>query len=54
MPKPNAGDGNIEEKVDECMEIQKLLVELAEKGFTEIVLKNPETREERVLTIPKL
>lgn len=41
-----------EEFVDECMKLSKLLEEAVQDGFTEVILRNPETGEKKVLSIP--
>ncbi|AMV24214.1 hypothetical protein VT84_07440 [Gemmata sp. SH-PL17] len=40
--------------VRESLQISRALQAQANQGFTEVVVRNPETREERVLVIPVL
>jgi hypothetical protein len=40
--------------VRESLQISRALQVQAEQGFTEVVVRNPETKEERVMVIPKL
>lgn len=40
--------------VRESLQISRALQIQGEQGFTEVVVRNPETKEERVLVIPKL
>ena len=42
------------EAVRESLQINKALQSQATQGFSEIVVRNPETREERVIVIPSL
>ena len=42
------------EAVRESLQISRALQSQANQGFTEIVLRNPETKEERVIVIPAL
>ena len=43
----------IKKWVDECMEIQKILMGMAGDGFTKVVLANPTTGEKKVIKIPE-
>jgi hypothetical protein len=40
--------------VRESLQISRALQAQAQKGFTEVIVRNPETDEERVLVIPTL
>ena len=40
--------------VRESLQISRALQSQAGQGFTEVMVRNPETREERVLVIPAL
>lgn len=40
--------------VRESLQISRALQSQAEQGFTEVIVRNPETKEERVLVIPNL
>lgn len=40
--------------VRESLQISRALQTQAKKGFTEVILRNPETGEERILVIPNL
>lgn len=40
--------------VRESLQISRALQVQAEQGFTEVVVRNPDTNEEKVLVIPKL
>ena len=40
--------------VRESLQISRALQAQAERGFTEVVVRNPETKEEKVLVIPRL
>jgi Arc/MetJ-type ribon-helix-helix transcriptional regulator len=40
--------------VRDSLQISRALQNQVEKGFTEIVVRNPETNEERVIVIPDL
>jgi hypothetical protein len=40
--------------VRESLHISRALQAQAEQGFTEVIVRNPETKEERVMTIPNL
>src|SRR5436305_13603452 len=40
--------------VRESLQISRALQAQANQGFTEVIVRNPETREERVLVIPAL
>jgi Arc/MetJ-type ribon-helix-helix transcriptional regulator len=40
--------------VRESLQISRSLQSQAEQGFTEVIVRNPETKEERVLVIPNL
>lgn len=42
------------EAVRESLQISKALQTQANQGFSEIVVRNPETKQERVLVIPSL
>ena len=46
--------GSMAETVRDSLQISKALQSQAEKGFTEVVLRNPDTNQERVLVIPNL
>jgi hypothetical protein len=40
--------------VRDSLQITRALQSQAEKGFTEIIVRNPETNEERVIVVPEL
>jgi hypothetical protein len=40
--------------VRESLQISRALQSQAQQGFTEVIVRNPETDEERVLVIPNL
>lgn len=40
--------------VRESLQISRALQTQAKKGFTEIVMRNPETQQERVVVVPRL
>jgi hypothetical protein len=40
--------------VKDSLQISRALQNQAEQGFTEIIVRNPETNEERVIVIPTL
>lgn len=40
--------------VKESLQISRALQTQAEQGFTEVIVRNPETNEERVIVIPTL
>jgi Arc/MetJ-type ribon-helix-helix transcriptional regulator len=40
--------------VRESIQISRALQTQAKKGFTEIVMRNPETQQERVMIVPRL
>jgi Arc/MetJ-type ribon-helix-helix transcriptional regulator len=40
--------------VRESLQVSRALQTQAEQGFTEVVVRNPETKEERVIVIPTL
>ena len=40
--------------VRESLQISRALQTQAQQGFTEVIVRNPETNEERVLVIPAL
>jgi Arc/MetJ-type ribon-helix-helix transcriptional regulator len=42
------------ETVRDSLQISRALQLQAEQGFSEVVLRNPETKEERVIVIPTL
>lgn len=42
------------ETVRESLQISRALQAQAEQGFTELVVRNPETKEERVIVVPTL
>lgn len=42
------------ETVRESLQISRALQSQAVQGFTEVVVRNPETKEERVIVIPTL
>ena len=42
------------ESVRESLQINRALQDQADEGFTEVVLRNPKTKEERILLIPSL
>ena len=50
-------EGNFSSMADtvrESLQISRALQTQAKKGFTEIIVRDPETEEERVLVIPSL
>ncbi len=42
------------ETVRDSLQISRALQVQAEQGFSEVILRNPETKEERVIVIPTL
>jgi len=45
---------SLADTVRESLQISRALQAQAKQGFTEVVVRNPDTKEERVLVIPKL
>ncbi len=45
---------SLADTVRESLQISRALQTQAEKGYTEIVMRNPESGEERVVVIPRL
>ena len=46
--------GSMAGAVRESLQISQALQAQAEEGFTQVVVKNPETKEERIIVLPKL
>lgn len=46
--------GSMADTVRESLQISRALQSQATKGFTEVIVRNPETGEERVVIIPSL
>jgi len=46
--------GSMAEAVRESLSVNRALQNQAKQGFTEIVVRNPETKEERVMVLPTL
>jgi len=46
--------GSMAGAVREALQISRALQAQAQEGYTEIIVRNPETKEERVIVIPKL
>lgn len=46
--------GSMAETVRDSLEVRNALQAQAQRGFTEVIVRNPDTNEERVLVIPKL
>lgn len=46
--------GSMAETVRESLQISRTLQKQAERGFSELTVRNPETGEERVIVIPRL
>ena len=44
--------GSMAEAVRESLQMRRALHKQAQKGFTEIVTRNPDTSEERILVMP--
>ena len=44
--------GSMAETVRESLQMRRALHKQAQKGFTEIVARNPDTSEERILVMP--
>jgi hypothetical protein len=49
-----AGLSSMAESVRESIQINRALQDQAARGFTEVVVRNPDTREERVIVIPNI
>ena len=45
-------EGSMAQAVRKSLEVQRALQRQREEGFKEIVVRNPKTKEERVLVIP--
>ena len=45
---------SLADTVRESLQVSRALQTQANQGFTEIVVRNPETKEERVMVIPNL
>ncbi len=45
---------SLADTVRESIQISRALQTQAKKGFTEIVMRNPETQQERVVVVPRL
>lgn len=45
---------NLADTVRESLQVNRALQTQAKKGFTEIIVRNPETNEERIIVIPSL
>ena len=48
------GGNERDDTVRESLQISRALQSQANQGFTEVIVRNPETNEERVLVIPSL
>jgi hypothetical protein len=46
--------GSMAETVRESLQVTRALQSQAQQGFTEVIVRNPETNDERVLVIPNL
>lgn len=46
--------GSMANTVRDALQVNRALQTQAQNGFTEVVVRNPETNEERVLVIPNL
>jgi Arc/MetJ-type ribon-helix-helix transcriptional regulator len=45
---------SLADTVRESLQVSRALQAQAQQGFTEVVVRNPETKEERVVVIPNL
>ena len=52
--KENANFDSLAEAVRDSVTINRALQQQAQQGFTEVVVRNPENKEERVIIIPNL
>jgi metal-responsive CopG/Arc/MetJ family transcriptional regulator len=52
--KEKARSASLGDAVKESLQVSRTLHEQAENGFVEVVVRNPQTKEERVLVIPSL
>lgn len=52
--KEQARFSTLAEAVRDSLQVRRALQQQAEQGFVEIVLRNPDTKEERVVVIPSL
>jgi hypothetical protein len=46
--------GSLADAVKDSLQVRRALQQQADRGFTEIVVRNPETKAERVMVIPSL
>jgi len=49
----NKNNQKIEKVIGEQVKLSKIIKNLRERGFTEVILKNPQTGEERVIPLDK-
>lgn len=52
--KDQARFGSLAEAVKESLRVTRALQQQKGQGYTEVVVRNPETKEERVLVMPNL
>lgn len=52
--KEQAKFGSLADAVRDSLQVRRALQNQANHGYTEVVVRNPETKEERVLVIPTL
>lgn len=52
--KENANFDSLAEAVRDSVSINRALQQQAQQGFTEVVVRNPDNQEERVIIIPNL
>lgn len=46
--------GSMADTVRESLQISRALQSQARQGYTEVIMRNPDTKEERVVVIPRL
>lgn len=52
--KEQSRSGSLAETVRSSLQVNRALQQQKEQGYSEVVVRNPETKEERVLIIPNL
>jgi len=52
--KDQARFGSLAEAVRSSLQVARALQQQKDQGYTEVVVRNPETKEERVIVIPSL
>jgi len=52
--KEQAKFGSLADAVRNSLQVSRALQQQAEQGYTEVIVRNPESKEERVIVIPNL